>query len=148
MRSSTLQLRLALPADRKSAPVEKYVPGQQVEDLKARFYKLNAFIMARGGFVTSVPGASEVVFECLPDSSLPDELRAMGHNVMPADPPMGERILPHAIVEQLTRTSSGALVPIRPGSTVPVAETRTHAGICKVLRYQFSIRYGGNVARS
>jgi hypothetical protein len=136
LRSETLRLRL--PADRKSEPVEQYIPGQKIDDLKTKFDKLNQFIMSRGGWVVSVPGAPDVVFECLPESTLPDELLGAGHHVLAAEPAMAERILAHAIIEQLTRTSSGALVPITPGSTQPI-ETRTHAGICRVLRYQFSI---------
>ena len=139
MRSLTAQIRLGLPADRKAAPVEKYIPGQMVDDLKARFAKINAFIMARGGWVVSIPGDATVVFEALPESSLAAELEAAGYDVMPADPCEGQRILPNAIVEQFTSRADGELEPLTEGSTRPVAETRRHAGIVRVSRFTLSI---------
>jgi len=123
----------------KSLPQsEKYIPGR-IDDLKERFGKLVTFITERGGFVTSIPGAERVVFECVPGSTLPDALTRAGYDVGPADPPEGERILPTAIIEHFTRNGAGDLVALSAGSTLPVAETRRHAGIVKVMRYAFSL---------
>ena len=51
----------------------------------------------------------------------------------------GERIVPTAIVERFCMRAYGALEPLISGSTRPVALTVTHAGICKVKRYAFSM---------
>jgi hypothetical protein len=87
-----------------------------------------AELRARRGFfccITSIPGAPEVTIETLPGSTLPDELRAAGHDVQPADPAEGQRILPTAITEMV----------VTEGSTVPIR--MTHAGIVRVERYGF-----------
>jgi hypothetical protein len=78
-----------------------YIPGlkQQVMDRKVLFEGINKFVRAKGGWLTSVPGAPEVTMECLPGSTLPDELRKLGYTVE-ADG-QGERILPMAITERL-----------------------------------------------
>ena len=52
----------------------------------------------------------------------------------------GLRILPGLIVEKFTRRPEGELELLSEGSTIPVAETRTHAGIVKVKRYAFDMR--------
>jgi hypothetical protein len=49
-----------------------------------------------------------------------------------------QRILPHAITEELITTSSGAVVPVTEGSTRPVTRRVTHAGIAIVD--QFDLR--------
>jgi hypothetical protein len=108
-------------------------------DIKQRFAKVNAFIIERGGWVVSIPGAPEVIFEALPESALPEDLIAMGHDIGPADPPQTMRILAHAIRQRLTLTSCGIFEELTEGSTKPIAETRTHAGIVRVVRYTFSL---------
>jgi hypothetical protein len=76
--------------------------------------------------------------ECLPGSTLPDELRAqLGYDVR--DLGDGERILAAAIVEQFTLAADGEFEPLVEGSTKPVAQTRRHAGIVRVKRYGFSM---------
>jgi hypothetical protein len=50
----------------------------------------------------------------------------------------GERILAGAI-ERFTWRADGELVPLTEGSTRPIAETRTHAGIVTVKRYSFTM---------
>jgi hypothetical protein len=50
----------------------------------------------------------------------------------------GERILTGAITERFASVG-GEYVPITQGSTLPVAETRTHAGVVKVQRFAFDI---------
>lgn len=109
---------------------EFFKPGRQhdkaIDERKARFDGLVQFITNRNGFVTSIPGAAVVTFECLPLSTLPDELRELDYDVEA----MGEsqRILPHAIVEHvLVEGSSGVRQPV------------THAGIARVLRYSFGL---------
>jgi hypothetical protein len=70
--------------------------------------------------------------ECLPGSTLPDELRQLGYDVR--DLGDGERILAAAIVERFTLSADGEFEPLVEGSTKPVAQTRRHAGIVKVKR--------------
>jgi hypothetical protein len=72
-------------------------------------------------------------FQALPDSALPASLRSMGYIVEP----IGEtpRILAHAITEELTTTSSGAMVPVTEGSTRAVTRRVTHAGLATVVQY-------------
>jgi len=102
------------------------------KDRLERFAELNREVTAAGGWITSLPGAEAVALECLPESSLPSDLRAAGHDVREAGE--GERILPLAIVQRSVRRADGELEPATVGSTRPVAETRTHAGIARVLR--------------
>ena len=119
---------------------DRYRPGgisAEVETKLARFEAMNKWVTARGGWVTSIPGAAEITVECLPDSPLPQELRAAGYEVEASGE--GQRILAGAIVERFTRRTGGELVPLTTESTVAAAETRTHAGICRVERYSFTI---------
>jgi len=51
----------------------------------------------------------------------------------------GERILPTAIVQEFTMTSSGAFELMTEGSTKVVAEVRTLAGIVQIYRYSFQL---------
>jgi hypothetical protein len=98
-------------------------PNPEADEAKAKFAALNEFIHARGGWVTSVPGAIEVTVECLPNSALQDDLRALGHDVREMGD--GERILAHRIVERFTRRADGELEPLTAGSTQPMP--RPHA---------------------
>jgi hypothetical protein len=75
--------------------------------------------------------------ECLPDSTLPADLGKLGYDVR--DLGDGERILAMAITEQFTMSANGEFEPLVEGSTKPIASTVTHAGICKVKRYAFSM---------
>ncbi len=75
--------------------------------------------------------------ECLPGSTLPGDLRELGHQVREAGE--GKRLLPGAIIERFTRRADGELEPVTEGSTRPIAETRTHAGIVKVQRFAFDM---------
>jgi hypothetical protein len=112
-------------------------PNVEIDERKNRFEGLNEFIQARGAWVTSLPGAAEVTLECLPDSRVPDELRKLGYDVREIG--VGERILPHQIVERFVRRADGELEPLTEGSTKPIAETRTHAGVAKVKQYAFGM---------
>jgi hypothetical protein len=75
--------------------------------------------------------------ECLPGSTLPDELRQLSYDVR--DLGDCERILAAAIVERFTLTADGEFEPLVEGSTKPVAQTVTHAGIVKVKRFVFEM---------
>jgi hypothetical protein len=116
---------------------EFYKPNPEIEDRKERFAALNAFITAQRGWMTSIPGDTEMRFEAVPGSPLPALLEGQGYIVER----IGEtqRILPHAIVENLTTTSSGALVPVTEGSTRPVSTRITHAGIATVVQYDLRL---------
>ena len=74
--------------------------------------------------------------ETLPGSK-PSELRQLGYDVINIGE--GQRILAHAIEQKLTLTSSGAYEMLTEGSTMPVAQIRTHAGIARVLHYTFTL---------
>jgi hypothetical protein len=67
-----------------------------------------------------------VTVETLPDSGLPEELRALGYDPVPAGET--ERILPVAIVEHVEVTA---------GSSITRAVA--HAGICRVERWTFDL---------
>jgi hypothetical protein len=49
------------------------------------------------------------------------------------------RLLPNAIVQKLTLTNCGIFEEMTEGSTKPVAQIRTNAGIARMLPYGFSI---------
>jgi hypothetical protein len=107
------------------------------DDRKERFHKLNAFVRSRDGWIVSVPGDPQVRMECLPGSTLPDELRDAGY-----DPELigeGERIIAGTIVERRELSAAGAFEPATEGSTRPVAEARRHAGIVRVVRFTLAL---------
>jgi hypothetical protein len=110
---------------------------EKIDSRKERFEELNQHIRAHGGWITSVPGNRFVDFETLPDSPLPDNLRARGYTVEPDG--YGERILPHSKVEFFTKDADGTLSLLTEGSTQPVASRFTHAGIAAVDRFFFLI---------
>jgi len=117
---------------------ELYKPGRVIEDRKTKFAKLLAFVTDRGGWITSIPGAAEVM-----DRDIA-RVRAAPMSCGPLDTISrrdgeGRRILATAITEHLVLSSSSALVPPTPESTKAVAEVRRHAGICQVLRYTFTL---------
>jgi hypothetical protein len=116
-----------------------YKPGQVVQSRKTKFEKLNRWATERGAWIVSVPGADTVLIECLPGSTVPIELRASGYDVRPAEHPAGQRILASAIVQDFTLTSSDAYELATPGSTKPIAQVLRHAGICRVMRYTFTM---------
>lgn len=119
---------------------EKYFPGrqrQEVKDRKERFADMVAFVTGRHGWVTSTPGAPEITIDCLPGSTLPDELAKAGHKIEEIG--RGERIIPGVIVENFTAGPEGELVPLPEGSTKPVVMTMRHTGIVTVTRYSFPI---------
>jgi hypothetical protein len=139
-----------IPQYSRAVAGRKPFRSEVIADRKERFAALNKYVTARHGWLTSVPGERDVTMECLPESTLPDELRA-GAEFMLGDekvrlPPYkviadgeGQRILPHAIVQHFVAGADGEMVPLTAGSTRPVASTVTHAGICKVTRYAFDM---------
>jgi hypothetical protein len=70
--------------------------------------------------------------ECLPSSTIPDDLRKLGYII--EETGAGERILASAIVEKLVLAPNGELAPLTADSTRPIASTMTHSGIVKVRR--------------
>jgi hypothetical protein len=114
------------------------IPGQQLKDRKERFAALNEFVRSRSGaWIVSVAGVAEVTLETLPDSAVPEDLRALGYDVREIG--HGERILMHGIIERFTRRADGELEPLTAESTKAIAETRTHAGIVKTRRWSFTL---------
>jgi hypothetical protein len=109
----------------------------EVDERKKTFAALNQLVTSRHGFLTSVPGDPEVRMECLPGSTLPDELRQLGYDVSEIGD--GERILAAAITEHFTLNADGEFEPLVEGSTKPVAQTRRLVGIVKVKRYGFGM---------
>jgi hypothetical protein len=112
---------------------EFYHPFKRDVDRKEKFAAINGYITKAGGWMTSIPGDHEMRFEALPNSGLPAALRDLGYVVEQTGET--QRILPHAIMENLTTTSSGALIPATEGSTQPVTRRVTHAGIATVIQY-------------
>jgi hypothetical protein len=133
--------RLA-PRNHTNAATSRDVPPppetkDAIKERKARFEALNAFAQKHGGWIVSIPGDRFVDFQCLPGSQLPDQFRALGYKVQSDG--IGERILHSAIIERFTRRADGELEPLTENSTKPIAETRTHAGICAVDKFFFLI---------
>jgi hypothetical protein len=101
----------------------------------AWFTALNREAMLRGCWIISTPSASEVILEALPESGWPAELIDRKFPLVPE--PNGQRILPHAIKTEMVMSSSGALTPATPGSTMPTTAIVTAAGIVKTQRFKF-----------
>lgn len=78
-----------------------------------------------------------VTLENSEGSTLPEDLLRLGYAVKYAR--RGERILAGSIVEKFVRGARGDLEPLTAGSTKPIAETRTHAGIVATERFRFEL---------
>jgi hypothetical protein len=74
--------------------------------------------------------------ETLP-GAMPDELRQLGYDAINTGE--GERLLPNAIDQKLTLTSSGAYELLTQGSTKAIAMTKTFASVTTVRRYSFTM---------
>jgi hypothetical protein len=76
-----------------------YIPGKTATKATRleRFQQMNRFIMRRGGWIVSLPGADIMTIETLPDSSIPDELAKLGYDVEKIGD--GERICFGAVTE-------------------------------------------------
>lgn len=127
--------------DQRRRPLDANQRDPTIEERKERFERLNQFVQARGGWVTSVPGAPDPLrFEALPGSPLPDQLIALGYDVVKTGE--SQRILPHAIRQKFTVRADGALEPVTEGSSKPVSVQVTNAGIATVE--QFDLRMLSN----
>jgi len=100
---------------------------------------LEEHIRTAGGWLTSIPGAAVMRFEAVPDSALPDGLRELGYNVIPAGSTM--RIVPAGHVELLTTTSSGGIEAFTEGSTKTPQHVH-HAGIHQTNVYELTLPPG------
>jgi hypothetical protein len=99
------------------------------------FTALNREAMQRGCWLISTPAATEVILEALPESAWPAELIGRGFPLVPEA--VGQRIIPHAIRQEMTLNADGTLAPITEGSTQPTTTVITHAGIVATRRYSF-----------
>ena len=109
---------------RKAPTTSWQSPQAKREDRQERFEKLNAYVGRRGGWITSLPGDSNIRIEVLPGNDLPAQLTALGFDVI-ADG-QGERIIPDGLVETISIQGSSRV------------RTVAHAGICAVDRFKFS----------
>ncbi|SHI06162.1 hypothetical protein SAMN05443248_7853 [Bradyrhizobium erythrophlei] len=66
-----------------------------------------------------------------------DKEKSQGYDLTPTGD--GERIVATAITERFCKRADGQLESLTSGSARAVAQVVTHAGICKVKRYGFSI---------
>ena len=62
------------------------------ERTRQAWLRLHCFIRNNGGTVTSLPDASPVRFECLPDCDLPEKLTGFGYQ--PSSVGTTERLMP------------------------------------------------------
>jgi hypothetical protein len=108
-------------------------PDPKIVEAKEKFAAILAHVVERGGWLVSVPGDPEMRLQVLPGSALPDQLRKLGYIVVPTG--TTSRILPHAVRQAMTMSSSGALIAATEGSTKPVALHVTNAGIATVEQY-------------
>jgi hypothetical protein len=108
-----------------------------LEERKRRFAGLNDFITSAGGWITSRSGEKEVRIDCLPGSALPEVLAKIGYKLRAEL--QGERILPHAVVEEFTKNADGSLGALTDGSTQAVSVRVTNAGVARVEKYSFLI---------
>jgi len=93
-------------------------------DRKEPFAAINSLCIAAGNaWLTSVPGDIEVRIEATAGSSIPERLREAGYRLFEEQP--GQRLVPHAITEQITRDDG------------TVIRRTTHAGIIEVQRFSF-----------
>jgi hypothetical protein len=111
-----LHARLAFEVNEATPPRDP-----EIDRRKQRFDELNEFVQARGGWLTSVPGAHEISFDALVGSALPEQLAALGYIVEKIGE--SQRILAHAVAQKFETSSSGVPVPVTEGSTKPVTVT-------------------------
>jgi hypothetical protein len=124
--------RIALVRQFVSSP-----SNPKLDEAKAKFTDINAFVTERGGWLVSVPGDPEMRLQVLPGSPLPDELRELGYIVVPTG--TTERILPMAVRQAMTVSSSGALIAATENSTRPVSMVITNAGLATVETFDLRV---------
>ena len=108
-----------------------------IEERKARHAGIVKLAGGMSAWITSVPGEKVITSDCLEHSPFPEEMRQCGFILQ--DEGDGQRILASALVEHFVRAADGQLELLTAGSTRPIAETRTHAGIVKIKRYAFEM---------
>jgi hypothetical protein len=119
-------------------PGEQFETKPKIDARKSSFGKISRLLQNSGtAWPTSYPGQPFLAFDCLPDSTAPAQLRALGYD--PVCEGTGERILACGLTERFVRGATGELEPLIEGSTKPVAETRHHAGITRVRRFVFDL---------
>lgn len=111
----------------------------RIRALEAEVASLGIVKLASGmsAWITSVPGDKVITFDCLEHSPFPEEMRQCGYILQ--DEGDGQRILASALVEHFVRAADGQLELLTEGSTRPIAESRHHAGICRVRKWSFEL---------
>ena len=104
---------------------------------KAWFKALNDEARLNDAWITSTPGAKEVIIETLPTSQWPDLLWRRGYLLEELDG--AERILPVAIREPMTINADGSLGIVSPGSTQATTMVVHHPGVHKTKRFTFAL---------
>jgi hypothetical protein len=99
------------------------------------FTGFNREAMAREAWIISSPGASEIIIETLPGNPWIDELTGRGFSLQWEG--NGQRIVSHYYSEPMTLSSSGAMMPLTPGSTREVTMVRREPGIARTERFSF-----------
>jgi hypothetical protein len=112
-------------------------PDPKLEEAKAKFAAINEHVTEAGGWLVSVPGDPTMRLQVLPGSPLPGELIELGYLVTRTGET--QRILPMAIAQPMTLSSSGALVAATEGSTRPVTMVVTSAGLATVETYDLRV---------
>jgi hypothetical protein len=84
--------------------------------------------------MTSIPGDPDIRFKAVPSPPLPDQLRAAGYEVTEIG--TTQRILAHAVEQKFVIGTSGSLELATAGSSRPVTQTVTHAGIVVTTVYE------------
>jgi hypothetical protein len=110
---------------------------QKIETRKARFETLNKFVTQHGGWVTSVPGGIDITIECTETSDLPEKLGDLGYELREVG--RRERMAPNAVVEEFISNSRGEMEPITTPSTRPISRRVAHAGLIRVVIYDFEL---------
>jgi hypothetical protein len=118
-------------------PSTRKPPPDVVAERRERFERLSAFVTRHDAWIILTPGAKEIIIECLPGSGLLNLLADRGYDLKPEQD--GERILPLAVSQGMTRNADGALSSLIEGSTHAVTATFNAPGIVWTRRWSFHI---------
>jgi hypothetical protein len=108
-----------------------------IEERKARHAGIVKLASGMSAWITSVPGDKVITFDYLEGSPFPEEMRQCGFIL--EDEGDGQRILASALVEHFVRAADGQLELLTEGSTRLIAESRHHAGICRIRKWSFEL---------